>query len=270
MPATSTTYRSFDPQKIVDTTASLERRIGERFADSSLRKIAAELNQVAREAIVRAAAIREPIVWLRLGIWTVVAVAVVLLWLLATRLQRPKDEVFALEQFVQIMDAGMESIVLLGAALVSLVTFENRLKRNRALRAIHELRAMAHIIDMHQLTKDPERITGNWPATESSSERQMTAFDLGRYLDYCSGLLSMVNKIGAVYVQDFPDPIALAAADQLSTLTNDLSQKIWQKIMILDITTTPPATTLPSATVPAVSAESTTPPEATSSAPRKP
>ena len=30
----------------------------------------------------------------------------------------------------------------------------------RALKAIHELRSIAHIIDMHQLTKDPERITG--------------------------------------------------------------------------------------------------------------
>jgi hypothetical protein len=36
------------------------------------------------------------------------------------------------------------------------MTIETRVKRRRALRAIHELRSIAHVIDMHQLTKDPE------------------------------------------------------------------------------------------------------------------
>jgi len=62
----------------------------------------------------------------------------------------------------------------------------------------------------------------------------LTAFELGRYLDYCSELLSIVSKIGAIYVQEFPDADAVEAADQLAALTNGLSRTIWQKIMILD------------------------------------
>jgi hypothetical protein len=62
----------------------------------------------------------------------------------------------------------------------------------------------------------------------------MTLKELGRYLDYCSELLSLIGKIGALYVQDFPDTVALEAVDQLSTLTNALSRNIWQKIIILE------------------------------------
>src|ERR1043166_3903930 len=58
--------------------------------------------------------------------------------------------------FIQALEASISSVVFIGAAIVFLVTWENRIKRRRALKAIHELRALAHIIDMHQLTKDPE------------------------------------------------------------------------------------------------------------------
>jgi hypothetical protein len=239
MSSTHSTYRSFDAEKIVETTASLERRIAERFGDAGLRKIAAELNQVAREAVVRSQAIREPIVSVRVGIWTVVIAIIALIGFITPRSKLDWHNFVQSSDFLQNFDAGLESFVLLGAALLSLVTVESRFKRNRALKAIHELRAMAHIIDMHQLTKDPERITRSGPSTASSPRRSLTPFELGRYLDYCSELLSLASKIGAVYVQDFPDPTALAAADQLATLTNDLSRTIWQKIMILDIATGP-------------------------------
>jgi hypothetical protein len=70
--------------------------------------------------------------------------------------------------------------------------------------------------------------------TASSPKRSLTTFQLSRYLDYCSELLSLISKIGAIYVQEFPDPDALEAVDQLSNLTNGLTRNIWQKIMILD------------------------------------
>ena len=48
--------------------------------------------------------------------------------------------------------------MLVGAGVFFLMTLETRVKRRRALEAIRELRAIAHIVDMHQLTKDPEWI----------------------------------------------------------------------------------------------------------------
>ena len=62
----------------------------------------------------------------------------------------------------------------------------------------------------------------------------MTPYELTRYLDYCSEMLALISKVGALYIQNFDDPATLRAVDELENLTTGLSRKIWQKIMILD------------------------------------
>lgn len=114
------------------------------------------------------------------------------------------------------------------------LNLETRLKRQRALKAIHELRSIAHIIDMHQLTKDPERIVAGAPLDTATVKRPQNPAELIRYLDYCSDLLALISKIAALYVQNFDDPVTLAAVNEVETLTNGLSRKIYQKIIILD------------------------------------
>lgn len=239
-------FRNLQPDKIVATIDALERRIAERFEASSLRRIAAELHTIAQEAARRAERIRRPNVLLRVAIGLLLALVVGMFGLVVARL-RMNDEIFELEHFAQTFEAAVSASVLVGAAIVFLMTLETRLKRARALQAIHELRSLAHIVDMHQLTKDPERVTGRGPSTASSPRRTMTPFELGRYLDYCSELLSVVSKTGALYVQDFPDPVAIEAVDRLAVLTNDLSRNIWQKIMILEMIAGPESTPPPSA-----------------------
>ena len=103
------------------------------------------------------------------------------------------------------------------------------------MKALHELRSIAHVIDMHQLTKDPHRISqaSKYPKTGESPELKLTPFELRRYLDYCSEMLSLTGKIAAVYVQEFDDGVAMATASELEILTTGLSRKIWQKISIL-------------------------------------
>jgi hypothetical protein len=140
---------------------------------------------------------------------------------------------FDLGEFVQVLESGINDVVLIGVAVFFLITLETRIKRRRALDALHELRVIAHIIDMHQLTKDPERIFGQGLDTESSPRRAMTPLELGRYLDYCSEMLSLAGKIAALYVQRFPDDVALGAVNEIEDLTTGLSRKIWQKLMIL-------------------------------------
>ena len=88
---------------------------------------------------------------------------------------------------------------------------------------------------MHQLTKDPEQILSpDMPRTSSSPLRVMNRFELSRYLDYCSELLSLAGKLAALYAQYLPDPVVLTAVNEVENLTVGLSRKIWQKIMILD------------------------------------
>ena len=49
--------------------------------------------------------------------------------------------------FIQALDASISSVVFIGAAILFLLSWENRIKRHRALRALHELRALAHIVE---------------------------------------------------------------------------------------------------------------------------
>lgn len=229
-------YRSLLPDRIVITAEQLTRRIAERFPQSGLVGVSRELKQVADEAVERTDRIRQPHYLIR----TFVALLIVLLLgiLLAVgfsvKWQTDQNaELFVFEHFIQSLEAGLGSLVFLGAAIAFLVSVERRWKRERLLSALRELRALAHVVDMHQLTKDPQSLTQNRP-TQSSPQRTMTTFELGRYLDYCTELLSVIGKIAAIYVQEFPDPAAVEAADQLTRLTSDLSRTIWQKIVILE------------------------------------
>jgi hypothetical protein len=145
----------------------------------------------------------------------------------------PTRSILHSPDFIQVLEAGLNATVLIGATVFFLVTLETRMKRRRALRAIHALRSMAHIIDMHQLTKDPERLLYAGPDTKSSPVRTMTQFELSRYLDYCSELLSLTGKIAALYVQTFEDSVVVSAVNDIENLTTDLAREIWQKLMVL-------------------------------------
>ena len=225
--------RSLTPSKIVETIATLQRRIEERFPGSGLATIASELHVISQDAVVRADRIRRPNWWLRAVIALLIGIILLVLVEVAINL-RVTGDVLQVDTFAQLVDSSLASLVLVGAAIAFLVSLEVRIKRQRALQAVRELRSLAHIVDMHQLTKDPERVMGRGHPTDSSPKRTYTHFELVRYLDYCSELLSLTSKIGAIYVQDFADRVALEAVDQLANLTNGLSRSIWQKIIIVE------------------------------------
>ena len=226
-------YRSLDSEKIVDTIETLSRRIDERFPDSGLGKVCHELLLVAGESQERSAWIAKSHKSLRVVTWLVLIVMVAGLIAVLASAGWPRGG-FELVGLVQGLEAGLNITILLGAAALFLATVEVRIKRKRALKAIHELRALAHVIDMHQLTKDPEQLLVRAKETLSSPKRTLRAPELIRYLDYCSEMLSLIGKLAALYVQKFDDPVALAAVNEVEELTTGLSRKIWQKIMILN------------------------------------
>jgi hypothetical protein len=224
-------YRSLDSEKIVDTIGTLCRRIDERFPDSGLGKVCHELLTIAGESQERSAWIAKPQRALRIITWLLLIIMAGGLVAILASAAWPRDG-FELVGLVQGLEAGLNVTILLGAAALFLATVEVRMKRKRALKAIHELRALAHVIDMHQLTKDPERLRAQ--DTASSPKRTLRGPELLRYLDYCSEMLSLIGKLAALYVQKFDDPVALAAVNEVEDLTTGLSRKIWQKIMILN------------------------------------
>lgn len=225
-------YRILNLGKTQETLAILVRRIEERFPDSSLLQLARELHTIAQETESKVRWISEPNLLLRGSVALLIGIILFIIalsfssvdWTIGT---------FPMAEFIQVMEAGFNDLLLIGAAIFFLISIESRIKRARTLRSLNELRAIAHVIDMHQLTKAPTELRRTNLLTPSSPRRDMTAFELNRYLDYCSELLSLVSKLASIHAQHFPDGTVVSAINELEILTTGLSRKIWQKIMIL-------------------------------------
>ena len=99
-----------------------------------------------------------------------------------------------------------------------------------------ELRVILHVIDMHQLTKDPTAAVSIGGKTASSPARTLTPYELSRYLDYCSEMMSLTAKVAVLFAQSLPDPIVTEAVSDIERIAAGMSQKVWQKITMLDAT----------------------------------
>lgn len=225
-------YRELNAQLTTQTIEHLRRRILERFPGSGLAAVCGELLTAGLEAESKSRWIGRPNLILRAVVALVVAAALAMLFygLAGAELRINKT---GLGDIIQIADAAINTMVIIGAAVVFLVTSETRIKRHRALAALHELRSLAHVIDMHQLLKDPAAVLAK--PTASSPLRELSQPELSRYLDYCSEMLSLTGKVAALYAQKLPDPSVVAAVNDIELLTTGLSRKIWQKMMLLDM-----------------------------------
>jgi hypothetical protein len=223
-------YRSIDASLVVETLEKLNARIKERFPEVGISAVCSELTQMAIDTKARVVLLAKPILPIRIGVALVLATgfgfAVYGGHLLS--LENHTKELFSLV-------SGLESIVnlilVVGTGIFVLTSFEARYKRHQAIKSLHELRSIIHVIDMHQLTKDPAMLGG--ARTNSSPDHDLSAFELVRYLDYCSEMLSLAGKLAALYAQDFSDRDVIDAASDIEQLATNLSQKVWQKITIV-------------------------------------
>lgn len=226
-------YRSLDPEKIVATALEVRDRVEQRFPGSGLSRVAAELVSACREAKTTAQWLARPRPLLRTagGLGIVLIVTAIMEAFLTLKV-RVGFSTFT--ELVQGLQAAIQSVVFFGIAVVFLLTVEARVKRGRALSSLHGLRSLAHIVDMHQLPKDPERVREAGAQAERGVGSVLTHADLLRYLDFCSDLLAIISNVAALYVQNFEDPVTLTAVNEVEILTAGLSRKVWQKIMIVD------------------------------------
>ena len=225
-------HRSLDAGSIATTIERLCQRVEVRFPGSGLAGVCRALDAVADRAAETSVWIGRPILPLRIAVGLLVALILAGLVVTLAALRAPVEPL-TLGELVQAIEAGVNDLVFVAVAVFFLLTLETRLKRRRALRAIHELRSIAHVIDMHQLTKDPEWVLDRGRETGILPPRTMNRFELSRYLDYCSEALSLTGKVAALYMKDFDDPVALQAVNEVEALTTGLSRKIWQKLSIL-------------------------------------
>jgi hypothetical protein len=206
------------------TVAHLERRIFARFGERGLTKVARDLGQlvvlVQTQAEQSHDRLRRTTLVARAAGITIVAATLVALVLsmrsaVIEGLARTVDWVFA------------------AIAVVFLWAFPERLERRTLLRLLHRLRSLAHVIDMHQLSKDPEQLSPTYTPTAQSIVHGLDAEQLHHYLTYCSEMLSLTAKTAALCGEHTTDGVVLETISYIETLTTELSNKIWQKISLL-------------------------------------
>ena len=156
--------RSLDPTQLAATIERLSRRCDIRFPDSGLSTICRNLLDIARRTAETAAWIDRPLVPLRIAIALLLVVIAAGVAVTVSAIRTPTAPLL-LTDLIQLIESGVNDLVFVAIGVFFLVSLEMRIKRRRALRAIHELRSIAHVIDMHQLTKDPELVLHRGQAT---------------------------------------------------------------------------------------------------------
>src|SRR5262249_27547225 len=140
----------------------LQRRVSERFPSRGLAQTAAYLVDLTTRSSREARTLARPNWLARLLVLAAIAAGAYGFYLFrgyAPGLKASSN--LSLSELAQGLDASFNIIILVGLAVTFLVGLEARFKRQRALRGLYRLRAIAHVIDMHQLTKDPASVAGS-------------------------------------------------------------------------------------------------------------
>jgi len=136
--------------------------------------------------------------------------------------------------WLPIIESTVNDLVFGSIAVFFLWALPERLERRTLLDLLHRLRSLAHVVDMHQLDKDPEQARPDYhPTSVSPTRRIMDAEELHHYLDYCSELVSLIAKTAALCAERTSDPVVLGTVSEIETVTAHMSSKIWQKISLL-------------------------------------
>lgn len=223
---------TLDTKQILKTIGLLKVRIEERFPGGGLGRVCGRLREIALQTDETIAVIQQKQYGYRIAVFLFVGVLLAMAVSGLSHLQAARGSATQMD-VIQVLDAAFNVILLIGGAILFLISIENRVKRRKVIAAVNELRCLAHVIDSHQLTKSPCYFDTQAVRTTHSPERNLDSFQMSRYLDYCSEMLSLVSKVGYLYVQEYHDPVATEAVNDLDDLTNGLSRKIWQKIMML-------------------------------------
>jgi hypothetical protein len=240
-------YERLDGREVREVIRYLGERIDEylpnhpglRSATRTLGTLVDDLLDPGRAAPRR----RRTVVWISRVLIAAVLVTAVITVGAAIRAIVERGALQAFE-WLPVVESGINDLVFAGIAIWFLLSLSDRLVRNELLRRLHRLRSLAHIIDMHQMSKDPAALlpdteVGHPAARNEISPRTLSVRDYGIYLDYCSELLSLTSKAAALCAEASTDALVLDTVSEIENLTTGMSRKIWQKISLLRDTPAP-------------------------------
>jgi hypothetical protein len=218
-----------------EVVIELEARIAARFPQRGLRQVAADLallvdavetSTTETQVRVRMSRIASRVVMVLILGGTLVALGLGFKDAIVNEDGSIRNSLDVLP----LIETTINDVVFAGIAVFFLYSFPERVQRGRLLNLLHQLRSTAHIIDMHQLTKDPEQLKPSFVPSSVSKPLELNRDEVERYLDYCSELLALVGKTAALCAEESRDDVVLDTVSTVETLCVGISRKIWQKI----------------------------------------
>ena len=228
-------YQRLQATGVKATAHRLQARIAARFPGRNLGTVAGEITEAIDEMVLRPHPrfYRIALRLSRLALLGVLVLGLLAIGLLAVA--AGTDQTPSVWEWVAVVESMINDVVFAGIAVFFLWHLPARMQRRHDLRLLHRLRSLAHIIDMHQLSKNPERLSPDYPKTELSVDLGMDRYELWNYLDYCSEMLSLVGKAAALLAEQTNDQTVLSTVEGIEGLTTGMSRKIWQKISLLEV-----------------------------------
>jgi hypothetical protein len=229
------TLGKLEPVPVIETARRLCDRIGARFPDRGIHRVAQELVALTEQVADTSAGTRRRSRLVRTGSRGMIAVVVLVALVAfgfaveAAFTEAPDNGL----DWLPLIESAVNDVVFVAIAVIVLHSFPERVQRADLLAKLHRLRSLAHIIDMHQLTKEPESLRDAF-AGSLDDDVDLTAEQVEYYLEYCTELLSIVSKAAALCAEESQDDVVLTTVSTIETLTMGMSRKVWQKIFVLN------------------------------------
>lgn len=218
VPTPKNKNRKLRPDKLIATSLELAKWIRLEFPKAHLSDVADDVYALTTEAVAKAKNIARPMYWLRALLTLAFAgLAGGVYWHYTNHTE---------QEFMDLLHSLKPLGAFVGGAVLFVITLETRVKRWKALKAIHELQSVVHIIDMHQLGKDP--IIEKFRDDPEEHDKK-----IDQYLHCCTAMISIASKIGQLYIDHFYDAAATTAVNEFEAVATGTTQKIWSKILHL-------------------------------------
>jgi hypothetical protein len=234
---------SIGSKGLADAAATLEARIRARFPASSLLANASWLRVLIGLAPGETAAYRRRFALLRMSfvLFSLAAVGLCGFGVYRLNLNYKPDSVVELAQLIE---SGINDAIFLALGAYFLFRLEPWIKRHRMMVFLGTLRDLVHVTQLLQMNKDPERVVRpRAAATDSDGVAHLdsgkpadafsNAFLMGRYLDYCLDLLTLISATAAFVGRDISDKPLRDGIWELEELCSSISSKISNKTLML-------------------------------------
>ncbi|MGO9601023.1 MAG: hypothetical protein ACLP7Q_23830 [Isosphaeraceae bacterium] len=221
-----------DPARVIETTENLDRRVRDRFPESNLAGLTAELARIARQTDKRVRQARRPIYIIRVACLLAVTVGLLGLWYLVRHI-RTRWEFGTITEVFESADAGFNLLVVLAGALWFLITIEARVKRKETLAFLGELIEFVQLIDVTQLYYTPEFYRSNPLPGDTSPRLDYT------YLLFCSEMLGVIGNLAPLYTRGNLDDSVWRAASDVVMLANAINGRLLSKAEAIRLETAP-------------------------------